>query len=196
MSEPLTPYVTPGADRPFTTATVIPVRPGDPRLARVRLDETQVSTEQNADGPVFLVIGRQAPREAIEHACQRFGLVPDEALAALEEGCDHDEALRYRFGLPVLEVLGDSMVNEGKWGYPAGSKLHIDPDQAGDCRHGDEVIARLASGEQVFRRLAIEGGERRLDPLNPAYPIIPEPFDVTALVIAVTKQVRLRTTNG
>ena len=196
MSESRISYNTPDTDRPFTTATVIPVRPDDPRLACVRLDETQVSFEKNADGPVLLVIGRQAPREAIEHACQRFGLVPDEALAALEEGCDHEEALRYWFGLPVLEVLGDSMVSEAEWGYPSGTKLHIDPDQAGDCRHGDEVIARLASGEQVFRRLAIESGERRLEPLNPAYPVIPEPFDVTALVIAVTKQVRLRTTNG
>ncbi len=90
MSESVLSYGTPGADRPFTAATVIPVRPDDPRLACVRFDETQVSFEQSAEGPVFLVIGRQAPRDAIEHSCQRFGLDPDAALVALEEGCDHD----------------------------------------------------------------------------------------------------------
>lgn len=89
MSEPTLPYGTPGTD-PFTASTVIPVRPDDPRLACVRFDETQVSFEQGAEGPVFLVIGRQAPRDAIERTCQRFGLDPDEAIAALEDGCDRD----------------------------------------------------------------------------------------------------------
>ena len=70
---------------------IILARPDDPRLACASHPETRVSYEQGlieADAPVYLVVGRQAPEEAIRRGCDRFGL-------------DHEATLRAVEGLPA-----------------------------------------------------------------------------------------------
>lgn len=62
---------------------IILARPDDPRLACASHPETRVSYEQGlieADAPIYLVIGRQAPEEAIRRGCDRFGLDPERVI--------------------------------------------------------------------------------------------------------------------
>ena len=64
-------------------ADIILARPDDPRLFCVSHPETSVSYEQDmieADAPIYLVIGRQAPEEAIRRGCDRFGLDPERVI--------------------------------------------------------------------------------------------------------------------
>ncbi len=66
---------------------IILARADDPRLFCVSHPETSVSYEHDlieADAPIYLVIGRQAPEEAIRLGCDRFGLDPEVTLRAVE----------------------------------------------------------------------------------------------------------------
>lgn len=62
---------------------VTPCRPGDPRLIAWGYSENAAGFEQTEDGPTFLVIGHQAPKEAIERGCLRFNLDRFQVIAAL-----------------------------------------------------------------------------------------------------------------
>ena len=63
--------------------TVTPCRPGDPRLIAWGYSEDAVTYEQALDGPAYLVIGHQAPKEAIDRGCHRFNLDRFQVMAAL-----------------------------------------------------------------------------------------------------------------
>jgi SOS-response transcriptional repressor LexA len=62
----------------------------------------------------------------------------------------------------ALRVLGDSMEPE----FPEGCIVIVDPGHA--AKQGSFVIVEYA-GDVFFRRLAVEGERRFLEPLNPKY---------------------------
>jgi len=72
----------------------------------------------------------------------------------------------------ALRVQGDSMTAPHGISIPEGSIVIIDPDQ--HCDNGNIVVARLEdSMEATLKKLVIDGNQRFLKPLNPAYPVIP-----------------------
>jgi len=73
----------------------------------------------------------------------------------------------------ALRIKGDSMTNpHGTPSLPEGSMVIIDPNA--HCDNGNIVVARLNdSMEATIKKLVIDGGQRYLKPLNPAYPTIP-----------------------
>lgn len=73
----------------------------------------------------------------------------------------------------ALRIKGDSMTNpHGSPSLPEGSLAIIDPNA--HCDNGNIVVARLEdSMEATIKKLVIDGGQRYLKPLNPAYPTIP-----------------------
>jgi len=72
----------------------------------------------------------------------------------------------------ALRIKGDSMTNpHGTPSIPEGSIVIIDPNA--HCDNGNIVVARLEdSMEATIKKLVIDGGQRYLKPLNPAYPTI------------------------
>lgn len=70
----------------------------------------------------------------------------------------------------ALRIKGDSMTNPyGSPSLPEGSLVIIDPNA--HCDNGNIVVARLDdSMEATIKKLVIDGGQRYLKPLNPAYP--------------------------
>lgn len=64
-------------------SAVSPCRPGDPRLIAWGYSENAVGFEQTEDGPTFLVIGHQAPEEAIDRGCRRFNVDRFQVMIAL-----------------------------------------------------------------------------------------------------------------
>lgn len=84
----------------------------------------------------------------------------------------------------ALRVHGDSMTAPHGKSYPAGCIIFVDPDQIGGVVNGSRVIAKLNGDNAVtFKQYAEDAGRRYLKALNPAYPIIAEPFRVLGLVI-------------
>ena len=81
MRTPHQPDSTPA--RSFSDTRVIILRPGDERLAAISYSDTAVGFEQTEDARTFLVIGHQAPEDAIERGCRRFGLDPCQVRTAL-----------------------------------------------------------------------------------------------------------------
>ena len=73
----------PNQPRHLADHAVTPVRPGDPRLIACGYSETAVGFEQTEGGPTFLVIGHQAPEDAIDRGCLRFNLDRLQVMAAL-----------------------------------------------------------------------------------------------------------------
>ena len=72
----------------------------------------------------------------------------------------------------ALRIKGDSMTNpHGTPSIPEGSMVVVDPNA--HCDNGNIVVARLEdSMEATIKKLVIDGGQRYLKPLNPAYPTI------------------------
>lgn len=72
----------------------------------------------------------------------------------------------------ALRVQGDSMTSQHGLSIPEGSIVVIDPNQ--HAENGDIVVARLEdSMEATLKKLVIDGNQKFLKPLNPAYPVIP-----------------------
>lgn len=73
----------------------------------------------------------------------------------------------------TLVVQGDAMHGSGRPSFPEGTRITVDPSL--DAGHGAFVVAKAKGySSPIFRRLEIEGGVRRLVPLNdrPGYEII------------------------
>lgn len=84
----------------------------------------------------------------------------------------------------ALRVEGDSMTaSQGKT-FPSGVVVYCDPEQAAGVVSGDMVIAKIKGEEEVtFKQYQKDGPRRYLKPLNTAYPIISDEFEVIAKVI-------------
>lgn len=76
----------------FSDRRVFACRPGDERLAFLGYEDDAVAHEQAWDGPVFLVIGLQAPEDAIERGCRRFNLDRAQVMNALGSDAEGDQS--------------------------------------------------------------------------------------------------------
>jgi SOS-response transcriptional repressor LexA len=80
----------------------------------------------------------------------------------------------------ALRVEGDAMTAPHGRSYPDGAIIFVDPDEAGSARNGDRVVARIEDSDQLtFRALIVDGPNRYLRALNPAY--LPITLDVEVL---------------
>lgn len=88
----------------------------------------------------------------------------------------------------ALRVTGDSMTSMVGISIPDGSTVIVDPDIAPE--HGKIVVARMDdSASATMKKLVIDGGQKYLKPLNPAYPVMP--INGNCTIIGVVKQVYL-----
>lgn len=70
----------------------------------------------------------------------------------------------------VLRVRGESMFNpHGRPSFQDGDLIFVDPDRP--AVHGSLVVVRLDDADEAtFKKLIVEGNERYLKALNPAWP--------------------------
>lgn len=86
----------------------------------------------------------------------------------------------------ALRVIGDSMTSATGKSIPEGAVVIVDPDIAAD--HGRVVVARLdESASATIKQLVIDGDQKYLKPLNPAYPMMA--INGNCTIIGVVKQV-------
>lgn len=100
-------------------------------------------------------------------------------------------------GVPVskrafaLRVRGDSMIAPDGSGFPEGSVIVVDPSL--EARNGDYVVVRFQdSDEATFKRLIVDGPNKLLKPLNPAYPMIPVTDDARLAGVVVEHRMSRR----
>ncbi len=82
----------------------------------------------------------------------------------------------------MLRVHGDSMINAG---ILEGDMVVVDPRQV--SRPGDVVVARLYD-EATVKRLMVHGDAYALQPENPAYDLITDPFEIVGKVVGVIRE--------
>lgn len=86
----------------------------------------------------------------------------------------------------ALRVSGDSMTAPYGRSYPHGCVIYVDPAQSGGVSTGDPIIAKIDGEDGVtFKAFVEDGGRSYLKPLNPAYPLITDPFRVLGKVIGM-----------
>jgi len=70
----------------------------------------------------------------------------------------------------VLRVRGESMLNpHGRPSFADGDLIYVDPER--EAVHGSLVVVRIDGNmEATFKKLVIEGEQKYLRPLNPAWP--------------------------
>jgi SOS-response transcriptional repressor LexA len=92
-----------------------------------------------------------------------------------------------------LRVRGDSMLRPDGTGFPPGSVIVVDPEL--EARNGDYVVVRFSnSDEATFKQLVIDGPNKLLRALNPAYPPINVTEDARLSGVVIEKRLieRLR----
>jgi len=100
--------------------------------------------------------------------------VADEWLLCPSKGSESTYALR---------VEGDSMTAQFGKSYPEGSIIFVDPALL-DVTTGDRIIAKIKGDSKTTFKVYVEdAGKKYLKPLNPAYPLITDPFRVLGKVI-------------
>ncbi len=118
--------------------------------------------------PLVGRIAAGAPIEAIER--------PDSV--------DLEEIFSSRYPVGVLEVTGDSMIDEqirdGDW---------VVYEQRSNPRNGDTVVALIEGEEATLKKFYREKNRIRLQPANPRYkPIYVQNVDVQGVVIGVMRR--------
>lgn len=91
-----------------------------------------------------------------------------------------------------LEVTGDSMTAPPgvSPSIPEGSLVLVDTGK--EALPGKLVVAQLdESNQATFKKLIIDGGQKYLKPLNPAYPLIPINGNCRIIGVAVKAQMNL-----
>jgi SOS-response transcriptional repressor LexA len=88
-----------------------------------------------------------------------------------------------------LQVDGDSMINpNGTPSFPDGCYILVHPQPTAD--NGDLVVAKLTdTNRATFKKLVLDGGNKYLKPLNPAYPVIP--INGNCTMIGVVKRMEM-----
>ncbi|MCX2780401.1 LexA family protein [Microbulbifer thermotolerans] len=88
----------------------------------------------------------------------------------------------------ALRVQGDSMTSPSGLSIPEGSVVIVDPDAV--YNNGSIVVAKLEdTQEATLKRLVIDGPNKYLKPLNPAYSVIP--INGNCRIIGVAKKLEL-----
>lgn len=91
-----------------------------------------------------------------------------------------------------LEVTGDSMTapSGARPSIPEGTFVLVDTGI--EATPGKLVVAQLdESNEATFKKLVIDGGQKYLKPLNPAYPLIPINGNCRIIGVAVEAKTKL-----
>ncbi|MCE0846000.1 helix-turn-helix domain-containing protein [Buttiauxella sp. A2-C1_F] len=89
-----------------------------------------------------------------------------------------------------LEVEGDSMTAPVGLSVPEGTFVLFDTGR--EPVNGSLVIAKLSdSNEATFKKLIIDGGQKYLKGLNPAWPLIPVNGNCKTIGVAVETKLRL-----
>ncbi|WP_447871175.1 LexA family protein [Serratia fonticola] len=89
-----------------------------------------------------------------------------------------------------LEVDGDSMTAPMGLSIPEGTFVLFDTGR--EAQNGSLVIAKLSdSNEATFKRLVIDGGQRYLKGLNPAWPMIPINGNCKIIGVAIQTMMKL-----
>lgn len=89
-----------------------------------------------------------------------------------------------------LEVEGDSMTAPVGLSVPEGTFVLFDTGR--EPINGSLVIAKLSdSNEATFKKLIIDGGQKYLKGLNPAWPLIPVNGNCKTIGVAVETKLRL-----
>lgn len=88
-----------------------------------------------------------------------------------------------------LRVMDDSMVRRGgEFSFPPDSTIVV--DLTAKAMPGDPIVVALANEGRIVRRLASDGEQYFLEPLNPRYPTVPMPDDAKILGVVVEVHVR------
>lgn len=88
----------------------------------------------------------------------------------------------------ALRVRGDSMLNiGGDLSFADGDIIYVDPDRA--AIHRSLVIVKLVEQDAAtFKRLLVDGDQRMIEALNPAWPTriaqLPETAQICGVVVA------------
>lgn len=89
-----------------------------------------------------------------------------------------------------LEVEGDSMTAPVGLSVPEGTFVLFDTGR--EPINGSLVIAKLSdSNEATFKKLIIDGGQKYLKGLNPAWPLVPVNGNCKTIGVAVETKLRL-----
>lgn len=89
-----------------------------------------------------------------------------------------------------LEVEGDSMTAPVGLSVPEGTFVLFDTGR--EPVNGSLVIAKLSdSNEATFKKLIIDGGQKYLKGLNPAWPLVPINGNCKTIGVAVETKLRL-----
>lgn len=86
----------------------------------------------------------------------------------------------------ALRVEGDSMTAPSGLSIPEGAVVIVDPDT--EYRNGSIVVAKLVdTQEATLKKLVVDGPNKYLKPLNPAY--APIPINGNCRIVGVAKKV-------
>ncbi|RXA98543.1 MULTISPECIES: LexA family transcriptional regulator [Yersinia] len=89
-----------------------------------------------------------------------------------------------------LEVSGDSMTAPIGLSVPEGTFVLFDTGR--EASNGNLVIAKMEdSNEATFKKLVIDGGQRYLKGLNPAWPLVPINGNCKIIGVAIETKLRL-----
>lgn len=107
---------------------------------------------------------------------------------------DKNESTDYEAKGPAfwLEVAGDSMTAPAgvRPSIPEGTLVLVDTGI--EATPGKLVVAQLdESNEATFKKLIVDGGQKYLKPLNPAYPLIPINGNCRIIGVAVEAKTKL-----
>lgn len=155
------------------------MRPGDPQsqdVAALTLAEKRARLEQELDP---LVHSNVIPTQQPHRAAKEYPLISWVAAGSWQESCDNfqpgsaDEWLLSNENAGPhgywLEVKGNSMLPT----FTPGMRILVRPEGF-DLVSGKFYIAKLLdSGETTFKQYVRDAGAELLQPLNPAYPILP-----------------------
>lgn len=90
-----------------------------------------------------------------------------------------------------LQVEGDSMTAPTGMSVPEG--MYVLFDTGKDAINGSLVIAKLVdSNEATFKKLIIDGGQKYLKGLNPAWPMVPINGNCKIIGVAVEAKMRFK----
>lgn len=88
-----------------------------------------------------------------------------------------------------LKVEGDSMTAPIGQSIPEGHSVLVDTGR--EAKNGSLVVAKLTdANEATFKKLVVDGGQRYLKGLNPAWPMIPINGNCRIIGVVVESKVR------
>ncbi|MGP9850213.1 S24 family peptidase [Halomonas sp. 111] len=136
--------------------------------------EPMVETPRNLEGGNFNIV--EQPETYFRYPVVSWVKAGSwaEAVSPFTPGCEDRYLMtdyKAKGGAFWLEVNGDSMTASVGESVPQGMMILIDTGI--EAENGSLVVAQIDDSEEAtFKKLVIDGGQRYLKPLNPAYPVL------------------------